>query len=259
MLNLTNLEEEYKEEKDELILDDTQWQAIHACCNLTNRIVPITGAAGTGKTTILKHVYRELLKQGKDVILVAPTGKAAKRITEATGIPASTIHRALEYPYPGEIDQKTGKALVTTDPQRDRRNPLDAEVVLADEYAMVNYEVNRNLLDALPRGGVIRMFGDANQLQPIELNKKLQAQPSSFLTMLGKFNGIRLNTIHRQAGDSSIISNGQRIIKGQVPLRKEDFVLKFSDTPVETVLDFIQGNLVDGIDYGSNTTAITSI
>ena len=235
----------------ELELDETQHKAIDACCNLTNRIVAITGAAGTGKTTILKNVYRALYSQGREVVLCAPTGKAAKRITEATGINAVTIHRVLEYPHPGERDETTGKTLVSTDPKRDRNKPLDYKVVLCDEYAMVSVEVHRNLLDALPNGGVIRMFGDANQLQPIESNKKLQQQPSSFLKMLERFDGIRLETIHRQAGDSNIISNGQRIITGTMPLRRDDFVLKITDNPVEAVLDYMQDNLADEIDYGT--------
>ena len=235
----------------EIELDETQHKAINACCDLTNRVVAVTGAAGTGKTTILQHVYRALYEQGRTVVLCAPTGKAAKRITEATGIKAVTIHRLLEYPHPGERDEKTGKTLISTDPKRDRNSPIEAMVVLCDEYAMVSVEVHRNLFDSLPNGGVIRMFGDANQLQPIESNKKLQQQPSSFLKMLDKFDGIRLETIHRQADDSNIISNGQRIISGQMPLRRDDFVLKITDHPVETVLDFMQENLADEIDYGT--------
>ncbi len=247
-----------QERANDLELDTTQLLAVDRCCDLKHRIVPITGPAGTGKTTILQNVYRKLYSQGCRVVLCAPTGKAAKRITEATGIEACTIHRLLEYPHPGEVDQKTGKALVSTDPKRDRQFPLEQQVVLADEYAMVSVEVHRNLLDALPNGGVIRMFGDANQLQPIESNKRLQAMPSSFIVMLGKFSGIRLETIHRQAGDSSIISNGLRIIQGQIPIRKEDFVLNFSDTPVQSVLDFIQDNLVNGVDYGTIKNQIIS-
>ena len=246
------------EEGNELELDTTQREAVDKCCDLSNRIVAVTGAAGTGKTTILQHVYRKLYKHNTEVVLCAPTGKAAKRITEATGIQACTIHRLLEYPYPGEVDQKTGKALVTTDPKRDRKFPIIQKVVLADEYAMVNVEVHRNLLDALPNSGVIRMFGDANQLQPIESNKRLQKEDSSFLRMLEKFDGIKLETIHRQAGDSNIISNGQRIIKGQIPLRKEDFTLKFTDTPVEGILDFMQDNLANEIDYGAINNQIIS-
>ncbi len=243
---------------NDLELDPTQRLAVDRCCDHKHRIVAVTGAAGTGKTTILQHVYRQLYSHGSQVVLCAPTGKAAKRITEATGIEACTIHRLLEYGRPGEIDQKTGKPLVTTDPKRDRQFPLEQKVVLADEYAMVSVEIHRNLLDALPNGGVIRMFGDANQLQPIETNKRLQRLPSSFLNVLGKFDGIRLETIHRQAGDSNIITNGKRIINGQIPLRKEDFVLKFTDLPVETVLDFMQDNLLNGVDYGKINNQIIS-
>jgi exodeoxyribonuclease V alpha subunit len=239
------------DQEHEIELDETQYKAVAACCNIANRIVAVTGAAGTGKTTILKHVYRQLYSQGRPVVLCAPTGKAAKRITEATGITAQTIHRLLEYPHPGERDEKTGKALISTDPKRDRNNPIEEMVVLCDEYAMVSVEVHRNLLDALPNGGVIRMFGDANQLQPIESNKRLQRELSSFLKILNKFDGIRLETIHRQVGDSNIITNGQRIIQGSMPLRRDDFVIKITDNPVETVLDFMQDNLADEIDYGT--------
>jgi len=262
-MNYLNSNVEQKERKpvaglSDIELDETQQQAINRCVDLSERIVPVTGAAGTGKTTILQNVYRQLYKQGCQVVLCAPTGKAAKRITEATGIQAQTIHRLLEYPHPGERDPKTGKSLVTTDPKKDRNDPIEYKVVLCDEYAMVSVEVHRNLLDALPNGGVIRMFGDANQLQPIESNKRLQKEDSSFLKMLEKFNGIRLETIHRQAGDSNIISNGQRIITGQIPLRKEDFALKFTDTPVEAVLDFIQDNLAEEVDYGTIHNQIIS-
>ena len=239
-------------------LDATQLEAIDACCDLKRRVVAVTGAAGTGKTTILQHVYEQLYSQNKSVVLCSPTGKAAKRITEVTGIQARTFHRLLEYPHPGERDEKTGKTLISTDPKKDRSKPIEFVVCLADEYAMANVEIHRNLLDALPPGGVIRMFGDANQLQPIETNKRLQREPSSFIRMLDKFAGIRLETIHRQAGDSSIISNGQRIIMGSMPLRKPDFQLKITDAPVQNVLDFIQDSLLDEIDYGTISNQIIS-
>lgn len=243
-------------EKVDMILDETQQAAVDACCGLDKRIVAVTGAAGTGKTTILQNVYWDMVKRGKSVVLCAPTGKAAKRITEATGIPAMTIHRLLEYPHPGERDEKTGKTLVTTDPKRDRTNPIEEEVILVDEYAMVSVEVHRNLLDAMPNGGVIRMFGDANQLQPIETSKRLQALPSSFINMLNKFEGIRLDTIHRQAEGSSIIHNGKRIILGHMPSRTEDFNIKITNEPVDEVLNFMQDNLLDGIDYGTTENQI---
>lgn len=254
-MNMISLQREHE---NNIELDDTQQQAVDLCCNLRERIVAVTGAAGTGKTTILKNVYNKLYSQHRSVVLCAPTGKAAKRITEATGIPAMTIHRLLEYPHPGERDEKTGKTLISTDPKRDRENPLDARVVLCDEYAMVNVEVHRNLLDALPSGGIIRMFGDANQLQPIETHKRLAKADSPFVNMLKKFDGISLETIHRQSGDSNIISNGKRIIDGVVPLKKDDFAIKISDDPVESILDFVQVQLTNNIDYGAVNNQIIS-
>ena len=115
---------------------------------------------------------------------------------------------------------------------------------------MVSVEVHRNLIDALPHGGIIRMFGDANQLQPIESSKRLQAEPSSFLKMLKKYNGIKLTNIHRQKEDSNIIANANRIIIGGMPVRKPDFSIQMTSEPVETVQGFVQDSLVDGIDFG---------
>tara|TARA_R100001594_G_scaffold44758_3_gene77245 strand:- start:757 stop:2052 length:1296 start_codon:yes stop_codon:yes gene_type:complete len=237
-------------ERDDFQYDKDQLSAIDQCLDPTRRIVAITGEAGTGKTTIMQDVYKLWRKRGKSVVLCAPTGKAAKRITEATGIEARTIHRLLEYPMPGEIDEQTGKSLVSTDPKKDRRNPIDYMVILVDEYAMVNTEVHRNLLDALPSGGLIRIFGDANQLQPIESNKRLKEKPSPFMHMLDKFEGVWLTSIHRQAEDSNIISNGHRIIQGNIPKRTEDFVMKITDEPVRAVEDFIMENLTNNVDFG---------
>lgn len=246
-------EQDALDDPDALELDETQLEAIDACCNIGNRIVAITGPAGSGKTTIMRKVYSNLYDSKHDVVLCAPTGKAVKRITEATGIPAMTIHRLLEYPHPGELDEKTGKPMITTNPRKDKFNPIFAQVVLCDEYSMISDELHRNLLDALPKGGIIRMFGDANQLQPIEPSKRMQAEPSSFIKILDnhKFVSIKLDTIHRQANDSNIISNGVRIINGFMPRKENDFVIKFTEKPVETVVEFVLDNLADGIDYGS--------
>ena len=238
----------------EIDFDNTQIAAIDACVSLAHRIVAVTGQAGTGKTTILRTVHNQLREMGLSAVLCAPTGKAAKRIKEATGIDAVTIHRLLEYPHPGDLDPKTGKALISTEPRRDRRNPIEHKVVLADEYAMVNTEVHRNLVDALPPGGLIRMFGDANQLQPIEPSKYLQEQPSPFQTMLTKFSGHWLKTIHRQAEGSNIIMNGARIISGQIPKRTDDFVLVVTENPVHKIQDLVMEGL-DG-DNGPNYTSL---
>ena len=248
-------------EREGFDYDEGQMRAVDHCLNPDRRVVAITGEAGTGKTTIMQDVYNLWRKRGKSVVLCAPTGKAAKRITEATGIAARTIHRLLEYPMPGEIDENTGKALVSTDPKKDRRNPIDFHVVLADEYAMVNTEVHRNLLDALPSGGLIRMFGDANQLQPIEPGeRKKRKTVSPFIRMLEKFEGTWLTSIHRQAEDSNIITNGHRIINGMIPdARKDDFTMKITKEPVHTVEDFVMDNLTNNnIDFGSIDNQIIS-
>jgi exodeoxyribonuclease V alpha subunit len=242
----------------DLDFDESQSRAIERCIDTShlNRVVPITGVAGTGKTSILQEVHETLVEQGHVVALCAPTGKAAKRIKELTGIDAMTIHRLLEYPHPGEMDTKTGKPLRSTDPKKDRDNRLEYSVVLADEYAMVNNEVHRNLMDALPRGGCIRMFGDANQLQPIENDKYLEKQLSPFRKTLVKFNGIQLDTIHRQDEGSVIIENGARIVKGQMPRRGNNFDIRISDQLVISASDLVMDALSDGIDYGSDENQI---
>lgn len=239
----------------EFEFDPTQLAAIDRCCDMQQRIVPITGAAGTGKTTIIREVYKKIRDAGYSVVLCAPTGKAAKRIQEATGLPAMTIHRLLEYPHPGERDEATGKPLISTVPKRDKRNPITQVVVLADEYAMVNREVHRNLIDALPASGRICMFGDVNQLKPIEQGK-LSGKPSPFETALQKFNGTVLETIHRTTEGSGIAFNGDRILRGQVPLRKPDFMLKVTDKPVDALIDIVMDSLQDGLDYGTNAGQI---
>jgi len=95
----------------EINFEGKQLEALKACVDITNRVVAITGAAGSGKTTILRRIYLELQEHGYNVVLCSPTGKAAKRIYEATGIEAKTIHRLLKYSHPGDPDPKTGKPL----------------------------------------------------------------------------------------------------------------------------------------------------
>lgn len=237
--------------------DETQVAAIERCCNMQERIVPITGVAGTGKTTIIREVFITLADAGYHVVLCAPTGKAAKRIQEATGIPAMTIHRLLEYPHPGERDPETGAALASTVPKRDKRNPIAQIVVLADEYAMVNREVHRNLIDALPSNGRVCMFGDVNQLKPIERNMPPSAK-SPFEVALNKFDGTVLETIHRTTEGSGVAFNGNRILNGQMPLRKDDFKLRVTDRPVDELLNTVMDALERGLNYGSNEGQIIS-
>jgi len=234
--------------------DATQQTAIDRCCDMMQRIVPVTGVAGTGKTTIIKQVYETLSDAGYSVALGAPTGKAAKRIQEATGIPAMTVHRMLEYPHPGERDPETGAAMSSTTPKRDKRNPIEYQIVLIDEYAMINREVHRNLIDALPAGGRLCMFGDVNQLKPIESGKVVGRSP--FEVALDKFSGTVLETIHRTVEGSGVAFNGDRILRGQIPLRKDDFIMKITDSPVDTLLDVVMDAYERGMNYGTNAGQI---
>lgn len=222
--------------QDKLInLSEEQLTAIGLGCELKERIVAISGEAGTGKTTIMKELYEKLTNEGLVVVLAAPTGKAAKRIREATGIPAMTLHRLLEYPYPGERDPKTGKAMDSRYPKRDSTNPIDADIVLVDEYAMVSHEVHRNLINALPRGGCIRAFGDLSQLPPVEEDARIARQDSPFKIILSKFKGIVLNQVFRQDEDSGILRNAHRVRQGMTPTKLEGFGIKITDRPIPTL------------------------
>lgn len=237
-------------------LDAEQREAVNACLDLNRRVVPITGAAGTGKTSIMRIAVLALREKGYSVALCAPTGKAAKRIREATGLVAVTLHRLLEYTHPGEPDPKTGKPIGVSEPRRTAFNPLEYDFIFADEYAMFNWEMHRNLFDALPSGGGVRMFGDVQQLQPIEENKRLQNEPSPFMTMLNKFAGVRLMTNHRQGRGSGIAENGKRVLAGQFPTKRDDFALhpgsEIGDNSMVRVIErLVMDQFEKGVNFGS--------
>ena len=231
-----------------LQLDTAQDAAVKMCIDLKKRICAVTGPAGTGKTTIMKQVAHALQTAGYRVVACAPTGKAARRIREATGLESMTIHRLLRYPFPGERDAKTGESLRPGFPQHDRFNPIPYDIVLADEYAMVNHEVHSNLVDALPARGCLRAFGDVNQLSPIESIVTMQAE-SPFQKILRTFPNMRLETNHRQGEGSGIIAAGFDILKGRGPKRTSDFNIKITDKPVETLTDVIMEGLDLGFDF----------
>ena len=225
----------------ELTHDARQLEAIAACSNTSDvvkRIVAVTGAAGTGKTTIMRVAAQALRDKGYKVVLAAPTGKAAKRIEEATGLQAMTIHRLLEFPHPHELDKKTGKYLDATRPKRCRTYPLEYDYVFVDEYAMVSNDLHNDLLAAVPHGGRLRVFGDINQLPPIE--RVNDGSPSPFKRLLTKFVAIELNTIHRQGEGSGIIENGARILRGFIPQVRQDFILRVTDKPVDSLVRLIE-------------------
>jgi exodeoxyribonuclease V alpha subunit len=207
-------------------LSGEQEHAIEMCCDVTNRIAGVTGGAGTGKTLVLGHVYRELAKKYK-VALCAPTGRAAKRIYELTGIQAKTIHKLLEFPQPGSdplFGDGDEEVENIHEPRRNAANPFEEFVILVDESSMVGPELYRQMINALQKKGVIRFFGDNNQLLPVE-----EGDPP-FRTVLEKFPAVKL-TFNFRSGDE-IVSNAYRILHGQVPVRSPRFDVWYTDYPV---------------------------
>lgn len=217
-------------------LTEKQSEAIALCIDPSKRLVGVTGSAGTGKTTILKQAVEILKGRGATSALCAPTGKAAKRVTEATGEEAFTIHRLLEFPQPGDIDDETGKPLRAGYPSRCRQRPLSYDFVFVDEAAMVNTDIHRFVVDALKSGACLRYFGDINQLPPIEETKANEQLPSPFRSVLTKYPSVVLDVVHRQAADSGVLFNAGRILRGLPPAKHDDFSIIYTDTPVDEVL-----------------------
>ena len=235
--------------------DETQEKAINACCDINRRVVAVTGKAGTGKTMMIREVAARLKNAGHLVQASAPTGKAAKRIQEMTGLQAMTNHRMLGYGMPREVvveDDKTGEKKtvhVSTGPRYTRIRPLPYDTILCDEYAMVNREIHGNLIGALKAGARICMFGDVNQLKPIEEDRRLDGTPSAFMTTLEKFDGITLDTIHRHDAGSGIARNGALILQGRMPRGSDDFSLRQTDQPVRAVQEFVELSIAQGLSY----------
>jgi exodeoxyribonuclease V alpha subunit len=242
----------------DIVFDDKQQTAIDACCDVTKRIVAVTGKAGTGKTMIMREVSQRLSDAGYMVQASAPTGKAAKRIREVSDLDAMTNHRMLGFGMPTDVeveDERTGDkktVQVSTGPKFGRLKPLPYDTILCDEYAMVNREIHRCLIDALKAGARLCMFGDVNQLKPIEEDRRLDEQPSAFMVALEKFGGIVLDTIHRHDAGSGIASNGALILQGRMPRGSDDFALRQTDQPVRAVQEFVEDNLSRGHDYSDN-------
>lgn len=225
----------FKDNTKKLSLE--QEQGIELCCDMTETIVGVSGAAGTGKTTILGQTYSELRRRRISVALCAPTGRAAKRVQELTGIEALTVHRLLGYPMPGEdLDGNQ----VPGEPRHNRQNPLPFRVVICDEASMLSPTLYGELLDALPHNGVIRFFGDNNQLPPVE-----KGTPP-FIDVLDRFPKVILSFNYRS--EDAIVSNAGRILRGMFPVRNSRFEIIYSNTPVTTLLEFVKGHREFGTD-----------
>lgn len=231
------------------------------CLDPAKRLVAVTGAAGTGKTTLIKYISERLEEQGVLHRVAAPTGKAAKRIREATGVPAVTVHKLLEYARPGERDPKTGEALDVTHPKRGREYPLVETVILVDEYSMVTHELNRNLIDALPRAGRLIMFGDVSQLPPVEDHKLANVAGSPFKEHLARPGvAFTLDEVFRQVEGSDVLVAANLIRRGLQPKRGDNFRAHFTDDPVNKLADLVMSALDRGVDFASiNNQILTPI
>ena len=194
------------EQQLDITLAPAQRQAVELA--LKAGALVITGGPGTGKTTILRFVITLLEEMGTEYALCAPTGRAAKRMGEATGRDASTIHRLLEYSYG---DGGFG---------RNAENTLLADVVIVDEMSMVDVPLMAALLRALAPGTRLIMVGDSDQLPSVGPGNVLRDMVDS-----GQIPVVRLTEIFRQSGRSAIVTNAHRINEGQMPILEglEDF------------------------------------
>ena len=172
--------------------------------SLSSGLLLITGGPGTGKTTILNGILSLYSQMGLKVALAAPTGRAAKRLTEVTGEEASTIHRLLE----AGIDPHTGKMFFA----RDEENPLKVDAVIVDEMSMVDIQLLGSLLRAIPGGKRLILVGDPDQLPPVG-----PGFPFSDCLRSKVLPAVRLTEIFRQAQESLIVMNAHRINCGQMP------------------------------------------
>ncbi len=228
------------EKQNESTLDERQREAVAEA--VKNGIFILTGGPGTGKTTTINAMIRYFLSEGMDIRLAAPTGRAAKRMTETTGYEAQTIHRLLEVSGNPEETGKGGFG-------RNQENPLETDVVIIDEMSMVDLPLMHALLSAVIPGTRLILVGDINQLPSVGPGKVLKDLIDSEV-----FPVMMLTRIFRQAQESDIVVNAHRINAGlEVRLdnkSRDFFFLKRQDADViiSVILTLIQKKLPRYVD-----------
>ncbi len=218
------------EDKLNIKYDPLQADAIKQAS--VSKVMVLTGGPGTGKTTVTKGIIAMYQEQGFKILLAAPTGRAAKRMTEATGIEAKTIHRLLECKPPEGY-------------QKNNENPLEGDVLVVDECSMIDILLMNSLLKAVPENIRLVFAGDINQLPSVGPGNVLRDIIDS-----GRVPVIRLNKIFRQAQSSRIIMNSHRINAGTMPDisngRNTDFFFIQKETPeqaAEEIVTLVKYNL----------------
>ena len=199
--------------------------------SLEEKVLIITGGPGTGKTTIINAIIKILKKAGAKILLAAPTGRAAKRLSEATWERALTIHRMLDYSMKEMGFKKNNK------------NPLKCDVLIIDEASMIDTVLMHHLLKAVPSKATLIFVGDVNQLPSVGPGNVLND-----LIVSNAFNVVTLDTIFRQAKKSLIVVNAHRINKGMFPVvandnKKSNFYFVQKEEPedvLNTIIDLVQ-------------------
>lgn len=217
-----------------LSLEKRQREAVKEA--LKRGVFVLTGGPGTGKTTTIKAIIEALVLRGDDVALAAPTGRAARRMTEATGHEAKTIHRLLEVQPAGDDSSRSVFS-------RNEDNPVEYDAIIIDEMSMVDISLFDALLRAVSKGTRLIMSGDVNQLPSVGPGNVLKDIIDSDM-----FSVIRLETIFRQAQESDIIMNAHRINNGEPVALKNDndfFFLERDDSShvIKIMLDLVMKNL----------------
>ena len=226
-------------EQDPFPLDELQEQAVYEA--VSHGLLIITGGPGTGKTTTINTIIRYFEQEEMEILLAAPTGRAAKRMSEATGRESKTIHRLLELtgiPAGDSGAEAAGESrLEGMHFERNEENPLEADAIIIDEMSMVDISLIHALLKAVTVGTRLILVGDVNQLPSVGPGNVLRDMIES-----GKFPVVKLTKIFRQAAQSDIIVNAHKINAGeQVPLNKRsrDFLFIRREHPADITKDMM--------------------